>query len=153
LTGNDFSARKGAGSMDPETGRITPEELLQYARKARDKSYSPYSGFPVGAAVLSTDGEVASGCNIENVSFSISMCAERNAMASFQQQGFQDPLSIAIAGIDGIECYPCGACRQFLHEFNPSMQVVLDNSGEPKVINLQDLFPLPFDNASLKGKE
>lgn len=139
--------------MDLDTGRVTPEELLQHARKARDKSYSPYSGFPVGAAVLSSDGKVASGCNIENVSFSISMCAERNAMASFLQQDFKDPVSIAIAGIDGTECYPCGACRQFLHEFNPCMQVVLDNAGEPKIIYLQDLLPLPFGPAFLKGKE
>lgn len=129
------------------------KELMQRAREARKRSYSPYSSFPVGAAVLAADGTIVTGSNIENASFSLSICAERNAMSTFVHEGLKDPVAIAVAGDNGVECPPCGACRQFLFEFNPEMKVVLDRGNGVRILSLSDLFPCPFGPVFLEGNE
>lgn len=128
------------------------KDLMAKARGARDNAYAPYSGFPVGAAVLSGDGVVFRACNVENGSYGLSVCAERNAVSMLIVSGRANPVAIAVAGPPGVPCTPCGACRQVLAEFNPSMSVVLeDGQGGLEVISLEDLFPRPFQLGESRG--
>jgi len=119
--------------------------LLGAAQKARGNAYAPYSGFSVGAAIF-VRGRAGffTGCNVENSSYGLSFCAERSAAVAMVAAGETHPLAVAIAGLDGIPCLPCGACRQFLAEFNPELLLVLDEGGIPAVVSLTALFPAPF---------
>jgi len=120
------------------------QRLLESAKEARFRAYAPYSGFRVGAAIMCSDGNVYPGSNIENASYGLSVCAERNAVAAMIQGGCRFPLAIAVAG-EGVEpCYPCGACRQVLAEFNPDITVVLEKQGRPVSFSLGELLPLGF---------
>lgn len=119
-------------------------ELLKLAREAQSFSYSPYSNFKVGAAILFENGEVVTGCNVENSSYGISLCAERNAVTSAVTKGLKKPIAIAIVGKTGIPCTPCGACRQFLVEFNSEMDVILESETDIKIYKLSDLLPNYF---------
>ena len=100
--------------------KITPEELLEHAREAARFSYSPYSHFPVGAALLCADGTIVTGANVENRSFGLSNCAERSALFAAISQGRKTFLAIAVsAPASETPTSPCGACRQALSEFCP----------------------------------
>ena len=128
---------------------IPIETFLQRARTAASRAYAPYSNFRVGAALLTSDGSVILGCNVENASYGMTMCAERNALASMVVMGRHDPVAIAIVGGNsGIPCPPCGACRQVLTEFNPDMYVVLESPNKAIVMRAHELLPLSF---SLSG--
>ncbi len=105
------------------------ERLLVEADHARDRAYAPYSRFPVGAALLGRSGRVYRGCNVENASFGLSICAERNAVFQAVSEGEREFTSIAISARDGEEPSPCGACRQVLHEFGPRMWVLWRSRG------------------------
>lgn len=121
------------------------EALLQRARIAAERAYAPYSKFKVGAALLTSDGSVILGCNVENASYSMTICAERNAIASMIVTGHLDPVAIAVVGgRSGTPCPPCGACRQVLAEFNPDMLVVLESPNKVIVMNANELLPLSF---------
>src|SRR5258708_33110759 len=98
---------------------MTDSELIRKAVTAREKSYSPYSGFAVGAALLTRSGRVFMGCNIENVSLRLTMCAEQGAVAAAIAEGERDFSSIAVVAESKKPIVPCGACRQLLAEFNP----------------------------------
>jgi cytidine deaminase len=125
------------------------ETLLQRARKAAGRAYAPYSDFKVGAALLMADGSVAMGCNVENASYGMTLCAERNAIASMIAMGHLDPVAIAVVGgVSGTPCPPCGACRQVLIEFNPDMYVILESPNRAIVMKAHELLPLSF---SLEG--
>lgn len=128
----------------------TAEMLMAEAEKARRRAYAPYSGFAVGAALLFDDGSVVSGCNVENASYSLSLCAERNAMSTAVAMGLTRPAAAAVAGPDGVFCPPCGACRQFLAEFNGAMPVIVKDAHGVRVIALDELLPSGF---SLKNGE
>ena len=121
------------------------EDLLRAAEEARAGAYAPYSRFPVGAALL-VEGRAGfvTGCNVENASYGLSLCAERNAVGTLAASGGGRLLAVAIAGADEKPCLPCGACRQFLAEFNPSMLIVLGEGGGGAVLSLSALFPAPF---------
>lgn len=93
------------------------DELIQAATKARENSYAPYSKFAVGAAVQTSAGEIFGGCNIENASYGLSMCAERNAIFNAVSAGHQDLVAIAVIGQTDGPISPCGACRQVISEF------------------------------------
>ena len=135
---------KGPSGRDP-LKREELEDLMEQARDARDRSYAPYSGFAVGAAVLSGSGEVFRAGNLENTSYGLTVCAERNAIALMVASGRRDPVAMAIAGPVGVPCPPCGACRQVLAEFNPAMAIILeDGAGGFEVLSLEYLFPRPF---------
>ncbi len=130
-------------------------ELIAKAREAKEFSYSPYSGFRVGAALLGKNGKVYQGCNIENAAYTPTNCAERTAVFNAVSQGVREFEAIAVVG-DGEDCLaPCGVCRQVLMEFvNPSeFYVLMAGSGEQyKKMTLEELFPEAFSPANLEKK-
>lgn len=133
---------------------ISNKELIDKALIARNASYSPYSSFKVGAAILCDDGEVFTGCNIENAAFSHTVCAERVAIYKALSQGKRKFTAIAIVGgKDEVTdfTYPCGACRQVMSEFcNADLKIVLFNGSRAKLSTLGELFPFCFDKDSIK---
>ncbi len=120
------------------------KKLLAAAEKARANAYAPYSGFCVGAALLFDGGETVSGCNVENGSYGLSMCAERSAMVSAVAKGLTHPLACAVAGPNDVFCPPCGACRQFLAEFAPDMEIILKGPDGPECFSLRQMLPYSF---------
>ena len=124
---------------------MTRQELCAAARAMLERSYAPYSNFPVGAALECADGSVFTGCNIENAAFSPSICAERTAVAKAVSEGHRDFVRIVIAGRSADFCVPCGTCRQVLREFAPDMEVIcLNGAGEELCLTLEDLLPHSF---------
>ena len=128
----------------PAISEAERKKLMAAAEKARANAYAPYSGFCVGAAILFEGGETVTGCNVENASYGLSMCAERCAMTSAVAKGLRRPLAAAIAGPNGAFCPPCGACRQFLSEFGPDMQIILKGKEGPESYALKDMLPFSF---------
>ncbi|MDD2206571.1 MAG: cytidine deaminase [Aminobacterium sp.] len=130
---------------------VTPELLMGAAREVQFFSYSPYSHFAVGAALLLSDDNIITGCNVENSSYSLTLCAERSTIVQMVARGEKSPLALAVVGTKGKPCYPCGACRQVLWEFNPEMILVFEN-GENKlqIVSLRELFPYPFGREDLQ---
>ena len=130
-------------------------ELLEIAERARSKAYSPYSGITVGAALLTTSGEIYTGANIENASYTPTVCAERTAIFSAVHAGERSFEAIAIAGgrcgesaTDGF--YPCGVCRQVMAEFaGPDLVIVLGESGGTRCYTLGELLPAAFTKEKL----
>ena len=124
--------------------------LIKEARKARRRAKAPYSRFKVGAALESADGEVYSGCNIENASYGLTICAERVALVKALSEGAKKFVNIAIVTNAKKLTPPCGACRQLLWEYCGNIPVHLSNtSGKVQTFRLGDLLPLPFDKRSL----
>lgn len=128
---------------------ISNQELMKQAMKARTFSYSPYSGFAVGAALLCKDGSVYTGCNIENVSYSPTNCAERTAFFKAVSEGQREFVAIAIAGgSEELEpCYPCGVCRQVMSEFcDPEHFSIICgvSDTELEVFCLKEMLPRSF---------
>ncbi len=127
---------------------MNKNELVRLAVEARENSYSPYSGFKVGAALLTKSGKVYKGCNIENGAFSPTNCAERTAVFSAVSDGEKDFSAIAVVGgADEINafCPPCGVCRQVLSEFcEKDFEIHLFNGEETKTFTLGELFPESF---------
>lgn len=125
-------------------------ELLKIAKKARERAYAPYSDFRVGAALLCDDGEVYTGCNVENVSFSPTCCAERTAIFKAISDGKRKFSAIAIVGgkndLDiNIPCYPCGVCRQVISEFCDDDFLVITKNGETvESTAFSDILPKRF---------
>lgn len=126
---------------------MTDRELLCAAEKAESFSYCPYSGFRVGAALLTKSGKLYSGCNIENASFGLTNCAERTALFKAVSEGERDFAALAISSKAEDFCLPCGACLQALSEFTgPDFRIILKNSkGEIKSINTKALLPFAFE--------
>lgn len=128
---------------------MTDKELLAIASEARTRAYAPYSGYSVGAALLSDDGEVFTGCNIENATYTPTVCAERTAVFKAVSEGKRRFVRIAIVGgpkdaPDGF-APPCGVCRQVLSEFaSPDFTVVLMDNGQIRAYPLQELLPFSF---------
>lgn len=132
---------------EPELG-----ELVAAAMAARAYAYAPYSRFRVGAALLTGEGAIYSGCNVENASYGLTTCAERNAVAHAMAHGARDLRAVAVATEHGVT--PCGACRQVLAEFNPQMMVVLvDARGRQRHFSLAELLPAAFGPEQLPGDE
>ncbi len=124
----------------------TEQELIEKATAMLERSYSPYSHFPVGAALECEDGAVFTGCNIENASYGLTICAERTAAFKAVSEGHRKFKRIVIAGRCDDYCWPCGACRQVLYEFGPNMEVIcLNKNGEAARMSLQELLPHGVD--------
>ena len=121
------------------------EALLKQAWEVRRRSHSPYSKFPVGAALLTDSGDVVVGCNVESASFGASVCAERNAIASAIAQGFSKFTAIAVVADSSTPTPPCGICRQVLAEFGTDVSIVFANNTETKRRTLSELLPDLFD--------
>ena len=124
---------------------MTRDELKAAAVSMLDRSYCPYSRFPVGAALECADGTVFAGCNIENAAFGPSICAERTAVAKAVSEGHRDFVRIVVAGRSADFCVPCGVCRQVLREFASNIEVIcLNGAGEEQVFTLPELLPHSF---------
>jgi cytidine deaminase len=138
--------RAGAGDL-PE---IDWTALVRGARQVRKRAYVPYSHFPVGAAVLGGSGKIHLGCNVENASYGLTICAERSAVARAIAAGEKRVLACAIS-VPGKPCPPCGACRQVLVELgDPGMPLLLAGAKKARTIHLlADLIPHPFDKTYL----
>lgn len=119
---------------------MNDDELLVAAWKARDAAYAPYSKFQVGAALLTTDGRVFTGCNVENLSFGLTICAERVAIANAVAAGVQSFERIVVVADTTAPVSPCGACRQVMAEFNIA-NIVLANHGAREHYTLDQLLP------------
>ena len=127
--------------------------LIAAAMAARRKAYSPYSGVKIGAAVLTSDGRIFSGCNIENASYGLSLCAERTAIFTAVAAGARRIKAIAVAGQSEEYTRPCGACRQVIVEFNPSMLVLRrGEDGFAEDVKAEKLLPRRFNPAELSSK-
>lgn len=132
--------------------QVTDETLLAMAREAMQRSYSPYSHYPVGAALLCADGRVFQGCNIENASFGLTNCAERTAVFKAVSEGAVEFTTIAIASRESAP-WPCGACRQVLNEFAPNIRVLVTWKGGVEEAKLSELLPHGFGPKQLGAKE
>lgn len=124
--------------------------LLAQAEGAAQKSYSPYSDFPVGAAALTKSGQVFLGCNVENASYGGTICAERTALVKGVSEGFKDFQIIAVSCSKIKDAWPCGLCRQFISEFGAGIEIVSESQdGSIKVMKISELLPHLFGPAAL----
>ena len=140
-----------AGLNEVETGA-----LLAAAREAAERAYVPYSQFPVGAALLTADGTIVTGCNIENASYGLTVCAERVALFAAVASGHRAVRAVAVAAPRALGTTPCGACRQVLNEFAPrdrDLTVVVEGADGPDVTTLAALLPRSFGPANLERAE
>ena len=129
---------------------MSEHELMQKAIEMLDRAYIPYSHFPVGAALECEDGTVYTGCNFENSSFGLTICAERTAIFKAVSEGHRDFDTLVIAGRSDDYCVPCGTCRQVMMEFAPDLTVIcLNKNGESRKFTLKELLPYGFDHSWL----
>jgi len=120
------------------------QQLLDAAKAARGRAYAPYTEFLVGAALLSTTGRVFAGCNIENVSIGLTICAERVCIGTALEQGERNFEAIAIVADSSVPIVPCGACRQVLAEFSPALRIISSTlHGQRDEFELGTLLPKP----------
>lgn len=121
------------------------EKLIKAARKAQKLAYAPYSGFQVGAALLTKDDRIFTGCNVENATYGLSICAERVVMTKAVSEGHKDFAVLVVVADSEKPVSPCGACRQFMLEFDPQMQVVMvGENGQRRRMTVAELLPHYF---------
>lgn len=125
---------------------IQEKELIKQASEARQHARVPMSGFRVGAALLTVDGRIFTGCNVELEKMLYSICAERCAVTKAVSEGYQNFLAIAIVSDQKAPISPCGTCRQFLYDFGSDWQVILSNPDESRILRMTvgDLMPKAF---------
>ena len=129
---------------------MSADDLLAAARTVRLNAQAPFSGFRVGAALETSDGRIVTGCNIENATLGLTLCAERVAMFKAISEGLGQFVRIAIVADSAAMTPPCGACRQILWEFGGDLEVVLGNlERETGRYRLRELLPVPFDARNL----
>ena len=134
----------------PAPGRATLREMARLAREARERAQAPYSHFKVGAALKTRAGEIVTGCNIENASYGLTMCAERVAVFKAVSEGLNDFDAIAVVADSKRLTPPCGPCRQLLWEYCGDIVVhMLDLKGRSRTLRLAKLLPMPFDAGHL----
>ena len=127
------------------------EKLIELAKSVRKRAYVPYSNFAVGAVVVSKKGEVYTGCNVENASYGLTVCAERNAIFKAVTEGEREFSLLVVVGDTEGPCMPCGACRQVIREFGSDIKIIAANlSGESKETTIAELLPEAFDYNDLK---
>ncbi len=137
-----------------EVEGLTKARLLEAAQAVLEEAYAPYSQIRVGAAVLADSGQIYAGCNIENSSYSLTICAERNAIFHALTHGEKHFLALAVVTDSELVTSPCGACRQVLAEFAPQLPVVFANPQGTMVFNVVELLPQAFslkDDMELKA--
>jgi cytidine deaminase len=135
----------------PTVIRPDPVGLIDAARQARERAFAPYSTFKVGAALETSDGTIITGCNIENATYGLTVCAERVAVLKAVSEGHRAFSRIAIVADTEDPTPPCGPCRQILWEFCGDIEVILANLTDEKGrYRMKDLLPLPFDARLLR---
>lgn len=131
--------------------KITIEKLIKNAKKVRQNAFAPYSGYKVGAALLTASGKIYIGCNVENAAFGAGICAERSALAQAVADGEQSFIAIAVIAQGENYCTPCGVCRQALAEFSQDMKILCcKENGEYKIYTLDELLPFSFNKNTFK---
>lgn len=122
------------------------EELLRSAEKVMKNAHAPYSKFRVGAAILTADGKIFSGCNVENASYGMTICAERTAIFSAVAEigPKMEIRAVAVTNDQGVPCSPCGACRQVIYEFGPDATIFFQGASGPKQAHITELLPEGF---------
>ncbi len=120
--------------------------MLNIAKEASKNSYAPFSKFHVGACVMGASGNLYKGCNFENSSFGLTICAERCAIGNAISNGEKQILAVAIFSPESDECYPCGACRQVIYEFKGDFdtEIITEKDGNPKIDKISSLLPYGF---------
>lgn len=125
---------------------VSPDALLEAARAARQNAFARFSGFKVGAALETAGGRIITGCNVENATYGLTICAERVAVVKAISEGERQFVRVAVVADTDAPTPPCGACRQILWEFGGDLEVLLGNlRGETGRFQLRDLLPHPFD--------
>jgi cytidine deaminase len=136
--------------MKKNDGQDYFDEIVSRAKRNAKRAYAPYSRFPVGAVLVTTDGQLFDGCNVENASYGLTICAERSAVFQMVAHGKKDIESIVIYTPTPIPTAPCGACRQVIHEFNPDALVVSICDGTTSIKKkLSKIFPDSFGPKNL----
>jgi cytidine deaminase len=126
------------------------ELLMASARQARENAHAPYSNFRVGAALRASSGRIFGGCNVENATYGLTVCAERVAIFKAISEGERGFTAIAVVTDTDTLTPPCGACRQLIWEFCGDVPVIMSNlTGKSELIQMRDLFPKPFDASNL----
>ncbi len=126
------------------------DHLIVIARQSRENAHAPYSNFRVGAALRAVSGRVFGGCNVENATYGLTVCAERTALFKAISEGERRFDAISVVTDTDTLTPPCGACRQLIWEFCGDVPVILANlKGKTEIVQMRDLFPRPFDNSSL----
>jgi cytidine deaminase len=130
---------------------VTEKDLLiEAAKQARENAHAPYSNFRVGAALRSTSGRIFGGCNVENATYGLTMCAERVAIFKAVSEGERGFSAIAVVTDTEVLTPPCGACRQLIWEFCGDVPVSMANlKGKTEMFQMRELFPKPFDDSNL----
>ena len=128
------------------------QKLMDCAIKAREKAYSPYSHFAVGAALLCEDGTLYEGCNIENVSYGLTNCAERTAIFKAVSEGHIKFKALAVVADTEGPCAPCGACRQVMAEFKIPLIIMGNLMGNIKMVTIEEVLPFSFSEYDVIGK-
>jgi cytidine deaminase len=124
--------------------------LVKHAQSAKKNSYSPYSRFRVGAALLTPSGKVIKGCNIENSSYGLTICAERTAIFKAASDGYKKFKAIAIATDENAFTEPCGACRQVLMDLAGDIDFIMSKpNGDMRIVKMSQLLPFPFSSKNL----
>ena len=128
------------------------QNLIDRAIVAREKTYSPYSHFGVGAAILCEDGTIYEGCNIENASYGLTNCAERTAIFKAVSEGHTNFKALAVVADTEGPCAPCGACRQVMVEFKIPLIIMGNLMGDIKIVSMVELLPFSFSESDVIGK-
>jgi cytidine deaminase len=126
------------------------KEVVAAAIKAKDLAYAPYSNFRVGAAILAKDGQIITGCNIENSSYGLTICAERTAIFKAYSEGIREFVALAVVSDDPGFTPPCGACRQVIYDLAGNIDFIMINAKKKlKVVKAKSLLPLAFTSKNL----
>lgn len=128
------------------------QKLMDCAIKARENTYSPYSHFAVGAALLCEDGTLYEGCNIENASYGLTNCAERTAIFKAVSEGHIKFKALAVVADTEGPCAPCGACRQVMAEFKIPLIIMGNSMGNIKIVTIEELLPFSFSECDVTAK-
>ena len=128
------------------------QQLIECAIEARQQSYSPYSNFAVGAAILCEDGTIYKGCNIENASYGLTNCAERTAIFKAVSEDHRKFKALAVVADTEGPCDPCGACRQVMNEFNIPAIIMANLTGHVEIVSIEDLLPFSFSDCDVVGR-
>ena len=128
----------------------TADPLVEAAHRVRDRAHAPFSRFKVGAAVEDEDGRVFTGCNVENATYGLTVCAERVAVFKAISEGASKLKRVAVVADTAVLTPPCGACRQILWEFCGDAEIIMANlEGREETVLLREIFPRPFDASFL----